>query len=386
MPAILILLFSIIILIGIPAQATDKSKKQKELTQLQNKIGKLKKTIEVKENSRSSYNRQLKEIEKQIGSLSKDIRDSNRSISQQQSALNKLNRNKKAIQTSIKKHHKDISRQMFAAYTLGDQEQIKLLFSQQNAATLQRNLTFYNYYANHRIKQIDLAEQDFALLLENEQQIKQAKVDLEIVLKKQRLQKKDLDTDRSKRSKIVQQLEQELKKQGNFLSLLEENAQNLKQLINSLSEIMTESQSEQKSDTKFARLKGKLSWPVKGQVKKLFGHPKPPSNLRWQGVIINAPEGNNVRAISHGRIAFSDWLRGMGNLIIIDHGDGYLSLYGHNESLFKEAGEWVEAGDIIGSIGNSGGQKQSGLYFEIRKKGKPSNPSSWCHVRNWFAV
>jgi septal ring factor EnvC (AmiA/AmiB activator) len=108
------------------------------------------------------------------------------------------------------------------------------------------------------------------------------------------------------------------------------------------------------------------------------------SNLRWQGVTIEARSGSQVMAVSHGRIAFADWLRGLGNLIIIDHGNSYLSLYGHNESLFKGAGEWVEAGEIISSIGSSGGQKTPGLYFEIRKKGKPQNPTGWCKASNSF--
>jgi septal ring factor EnvC (AmiA/AmiB activator) len=124
---------------------------------------------------------------------------------------------------------------------------------------------------------------------------------------------------------------------------------------------------------------------VQGNIKKLFGRQKPLSDLRWQGIMIYAPAGNHVRAVSRGRIAFADWLRGLGNLVIIDHGNSYLSLYGHNESLFKSAGEWVESGDIISSIGSSGGQQKPGLYFEIRKKGKPQNPTRWCKAGNQFA-
>ena len=380
-----ILSISLIIIISSPLTADEKAKKQQELSQLQNKINKLKKTIEVKENSRSSFNRQLRSIEKKIGRLGREIRQSSNSIKLKKKSLNKLQNNKKKIKADIKKHQKDISRQMHAAYTLGDQQQAKLLFSQQNALSLQRNLTFYHYYSTFRVKQIDQAEQDFSRLLKNEKKIQLAKSEIETVLKKQRSQKSKLDNDRIKREKIIANLKIELKKQGKSLTRLEEDEQNIKQLISSLTEILDSNPIGEKSNQKFSQLKGKLAWPVKGKVKKLYGRLKPPSNLRWQGVIINARNGNNVRAVSHGRVAFSDWLRGMGNLVIIDHGDGYLSLYGHNESLFKTAGEWVEAGDIIGSIGNSGGQIKSGLYFEIRKKGKPRNPTSWCHTRNWFA-
>ena len=156
-------------------------------------------------------------------------------------------------------------------------------------------------------------------------------------------------------------------------------------MIKSIEEIFVDAPESEISQRAFAELKGKLAWPVKGKLRRLFGRNKPLSNLRWQGVMIEAPEGQHVQAIFHGRIAFADWLRGMGNLIIIDHGNSYLSLYGHNEALFKTAGEWVEAGEVIGSIGSSGGQKNPGLYFEIRRKGKPQNPTNWCKSSNSFA-
>ncbi|MCP4077978.1 MAG: peptidoglycan DD-metalloendopeptidase family protein [Gammaproteobacteria bacterium] len=379
-----LLFISFILAFGSNAVASEKAEKQKQLTQLKTKIEKLRKTIEVKENSRSSYNRQLRKIEKQIGSISNKIRKSSQLIKTRQGELSKLGKNKKRILKDISTHNRQLSKQLHTAYTLGDQEQVKLLFSQQNAENLQRNLIYYKYFSNFRLQQIEASTEHFNRLINNENKIKLAKKELEKVLKKQQAQKSSLSSDRTKRKKIVLNLEKQLKKQGKFLTRLEDDEKNLTLLIDSLPEIFIQTKRAQ-STNKFSSLKGKLSWPVKGKVRKLYGRPKPPSNLRWQGVIIQAKRGNNVRAISHGRVAFSDWLRGMGNLIIIDHGDGYLSLYGHNESLYKVTGEWVEAGDIIGSIGNSGGQSKNGVYFEIRKKSKPQNPTRWCKTRNWFS-
>lgn len=366
--------------------ADEKSVKQKELTQLKSRIEKLRRTIEVKENSKSKYDRQLRQIEKQIGNLSKNIRKTSQQIKKRQKSLKKLNSDKRRIEKDINQHNYQLSKQLYAAYTLGQQEQLQLLFSQQNASVMQRNLAYYEYYSRYRLTLIEAAQKNFQRLKHSENKITSAKLELETTLKKQKQQKNDLTRDQRKRKSIISELDKQLKKQGTHLTQLQENARNLKQLIDSLSEILTDIPTPDVPQQKFSRLKGKLAWPVKGKVKALFGKPKPPSNLRWQGVLIQAPHGNNVRAVSHGRVAFSDWLRGMGNLIIIDHGDGYLSLYGHNESLFKAAGEWVEAGDIIGSIGNSGGQSKPGLYFEIRKKGKPQNPTRWCKSANWFAT
>ncbi len=381
---IFLLLFVGLSLLTSTAGYTDeRSKKQQQLIQLKSKIKKLRKTIEVKENSRSRYIQQLRQIEKKIGVVSKNIRHSNLAVRVQQRLLGKLRQQKRHIQQQLAHQNDLLAQQIHTAYTLGQQEQLKLLFSQRDASKLQRNLTYYRYFSRFRSQQIERFSQSYTRLLSKEREISRAKTKLEDVLHQQQRQKTRLDHDRIQRKRIISTLAKELKKQGRYLGRLEENAKNLRQLIDSLSKILADTPLE-RNIKNFSRLRGKLSWPVKGQVKKMFGRRKPPSDLRWQGVVINAPRGNNVRAIAHGRVAFADWLRGMGNLIIIDHGNGYLSLYGHNESLFKAAGEWVDAGDVIASVGNSGGQARSGLYFEIRRKGKPQNPTRWCKASNWF--
>jgi len=128
----------------------------------------------------------------------------------------------------------------------------------------------------------------------------------------------------------------------------------------------------------FDKLKGHLPWPVKGRILARYGTSKDQGHLKWRGVLIATKYGTPVKAISHGRVAFSDWLQGFGFITIIDHGDGYMSLYGHNETLLKQAGDWVNAGDVIATSGDSGGQPRPALYFEIRSHGKPVNPSNWC--------
>jgi septal ring factor EnvC (AmiA/AmiB activator) len=197
-------------------------------------------------------------------------------------------------------------------------------------------------------------------------------------------QKKQLDQDLGKRKTIISSLDKQLKKQGGNLSRLEDEAAQLQNLIKSIEKLFIDAPESEISRKSFAKLKGKLAWPLKGKLRKLFGRTKPQSDLRWQGVKIEAANGSHVMAVSHGRVAFADWLRGLGNLIIIDHGNSYLSLYGHNESLFKTAGDWVEAGEVISSVGSSGGEQKAGLYFEIRKKGKPQNPTRWCKSSNNF--
>ncbi|MCH7880428.1 MAG: peptidoglycan DD-metalloendopeptidase family protein [Proteobacteria bacterium] len=373
-------------LLAAPASANQKDLKEEELKALQVKISKLKQTIDVKEDSKSRYTRQLEKIERKVGALSRKIRDTEKKIGRKQAELKKLRKTRKQHQQQLSRENDILAQQVYTAFTLGTQEKAKLLFSQQDPEIFQRNLVYYQYFSNARVKLIDNVKANIDKIIETEIQINNTRLGLEKNHKLQKTQIAQLSKDRNKRKSIIALLDKLLKKQGRYLSKLEDDANQLQNLISSIQEILTETplQDPEFDRKTFAMLKGKLAWPVKGKLKQLFGRRKPLSGLRWQGIVIDAPAGRYVRAISHGRIAFADWLRGMGNLVIIDHGNSYLSLYGHNESLFKSAGEWVESGDIISSIGNSGGQSQTGLYFEIRKKGKPQDPTRWCKSSNLF--
>ncbi len=364
--------------------ADEKAAKEKQLKSLMRKIGKLKQTIDVKEDSKSRYIKQLKLIEGEIGGVNQKIRAADKKISGKKSELATLRTTRLKHQRQLSKENRYLAEQVYAAFTLGQQEKVKLLFSQQDPQALQRNLVYYQYFSSARVELINVVQRNIDKLIETEQLIRQAQLELEKNQQALATQKKQLNKDLGKRKTIISSLDKELKKQGGSLGRLEDEARQLQELIKSIQEIFVDAPESDISQRAFAELKGKLAWPVKGKVKRLFGRNKPLSELRWQGVMIEAPNGRHVKAVSHGRVAFADWLRGLGNLIIIDHGNSYLSLYGHNESLFKTAGEWVSAGEVIGSIGNSGGRKSSGLYFEIRKKGKPQNPTRWCKSGNRF--
>lgn len=365
--------------------ADQKSQKEKQLQALQSEINKLKKVIDVKQDSKSRFALQLRKIEGQIGELSKKISTTNKQIKKSRSELEDLRRSRKTYQKKLVDENDLLAQQVHAAYTLGKQEKIKLLFSQKGPAEFQRNLIFYQYFSNARVNLINDVESSIEKILSTESRISAEKEKLDNSYRILKQQKARLDEDSKKRKTIISSLSAQIAKQGGQLSQLQDEVRELQSLIDSIGDILTEIPEPDLDRMTFSKLRGKLAWPVKGKLKRLFGRYKSGSDLRWQGVIIEAPTGRHVRAVSHGRVAFSDWLRGMGNLIIIDHGNSYLSLYGHNESLFKSAGEWVEPGDIIGSVGNSGGQAGSALYFEIRKKGKPQNPTKWCKSSNVFA-
>jgi septal ring factor EnvC (AmiA/AmiB activator) len=366
------------------AFADSKADKEKQLDALLQQIEKLKQTIDVKENSKSQYIRQLKEIERGIGKLSRRISDIGKQISNKKSELHALRSTRLKHQKQLSRENDYLAEQVYTAFTLGKQEKVKLLFSQQDPQVLQRNLVYYQYFSNARVELIENVQRNIDKIVETEALIREARQALESSQQQLNTQKAQLDKDRLKRQSIIGSLDQQLKQQGGELSKLEDEATQLQQLIDSIQKIFDDAPEDEITRQAFADLRGKLAWPVEGKLRKLFGKTKPLSSLRWQGVLIEAPGGRYVRAVSHGRVAFADWLRGFGNLVIIDHGNTYLSLYGHNESLFKEAGEWVEAGDVIGSTGNSGGHNKTGLYFEIRRNGKPQNPTQWCKAGEYF--
>ena len=364
--------------------ADDKAVKEKQLKTLLQKIEKLKKTIDVKEDSKSRYIKQLKTIERDIGEINREVRKIGEKIKARKAELGTLRATRLEHQRLLSRENEYLAQQVYTAFTLGRQEKVKLLFSQQEPETLQRNLVYYEYFSNARVALIDSVQTSIDKIVETEELIRQAQLDLEKSQQNLNAQKEKLNKDLGKRKTIIASLDKQLKSQGGDLTRLEDEARQLQELIDSIQDIFDEIPVAEEPRLAFSKQKGKLAWPVEGKVRRLFGRTKPLSDLRWQGVIIEADSGTQVRAVSHGRVAFADWLRGLGNLIIIDHGNSYLSLYGHNESLFKAAGEWVEAGEIISSIGNSGGQKKPGLYFEIRRKGKPQNPTRWCKTGNSF--
>ena len=384
LPAALALLLALAAL-GAAAPA-DAASREQQLKALLQKIGKLKQVIDVKEDSKSQYIRQLEAIERELGALNRKIRAINEQVAAHRAELEALRQTRRRHQQKISRESEYLAEQVYTAYTLGRQERVKLLFSLESPEVLQRNLAYYRYFSDARADLIATVQDSVDEIVATERRIDEARAALETREQALAAERRRLDADRDKRQSIIAALDAQLKQQSGSLSRLEDEARQLQELIDSIREIFVDAPEGEIARRHFAELRGRLAWPVEGKLRRLYGQRKPLSDLRWQGVMIEAPNGRQVRAVSHGRVAFADWLRGYGNLIIIDHGDSYLSLYGHNESLFKSAGDWVDAGEVISSIGSSGGQKQSGLYFEIRRQGKPQNPTGWCKAGNRFAA
>jgi septal ring factor EnvC (AmiA/AmiB activator) len=191
-------------------------------------------------------------------------------------------------------------------------------------------------------------------------------------LEKQRLELADAG-----RREVMAVLNADIQQKGNELNTLQQDAERLVKLLEQLRKQAAAAVLEPINRKPFRAAKGKMPWPATGRMAVRFGVRKK-SGLTWDGVMIAAPEGEEVRAVHHGRVVFADWLRGFGLLLIIDHGGGYMTLYGHNQALLKESGEWVDTNEAVATVGRSGGRASTGVYFEVRRKGRPVNPGIWC--------
>ncbi len=377
-------LLALCLLVG-SVNAKTQQQTQQQLQSILLQIDKLKQVIAVKEDSKSKYLGQLRSIETEIGRVSQQLDKTNDNIRDKQQRLKALAATRTEHQQQLSRETDNLAAQVYTAYTLGKQERVKLMFSQKQPQQFQRNLVYYQYFSNARADLITTVETSIQEIVSTESLIETARQELERTSQSLQRQRQQLSDKRSQRQSIVSNLEQQLTQQGGQLNDLSEEAQELQYLLESIQEIFIDAPPPPEQHKPFPQMKGKLAWPVKGKLRNLYGRLKQGSDLRWQGVVLQAPGGRHVRAISSGRVAFADWMRGFGNLVIIDHGDAYMSLYGHNESLYKSVGQWVEPGDIIGSVGDSGGQQKTGLYLEIRKQGKPQNPTQWFTRGKFFA-
>jgi len=371
----LLLLFTLFITIPVIA-VSDTQKKQ--LQALRTHIDSLRDELNVIRGEHASVRRELQDAELKINKFVKKLQRINRNIRQQNKELKRLKSDKLKYQKDMATQLELLAVQVRSAYAIGRQEYLKLLLNQEHPESVGRVLRYYQYFNAERSSRVIRAEKIVKKLDQVSVAIDRKLSQLGKLRKKQRTEKAALENTKRARALVLARLKSEMLNKGEELDILIQNEHKLARLVKEINQVMPDIQMEPGKHTDFAKLKGKLYWPTVGKVRKIFGKSRKSKKLKWNGIIIKAKAGMNVRSISRGRVAYADWLRGYGLLVIIDHGDGYMSLYGYNESLEKETGDWIEANEVIASVGDSGGNEFTGLYFEIRHNGKPTNPARWC--------
>ncbi len=321
---------------------------------------------------------ELKQLESSISENAHRLKTSGKEIKQLKKRIKKLNVELKNLKNLLKTQRSVLADQIRAAYTMGNQQHIKMLLNQQDPGTLGQVQVYFDYMNRAREQEIEAFMTTIKEKIQVEINIDTALTKQITTLAKHKKQKKTLEKQRLKRNRLLVRLETDIQNQELTLSDLESSRNRIENLLMSLGELLADIPPNPNDNQPFSTQKGELPWPVKGPFLARYGLEKNQGDLRWNGVLIGAKYGTPVRAVSHGRVAFADWLQGFGFITIIDHGDGYMSLYGHNETQLKQAGDWVSGGEVIATTGDSGGQPKPGLYFEIRARGKPVNPASWC--------
>lgn len=361
-----------------------------ELDKVESDINEVKLNMQRLTEQKDSLQGLLADIENRYGEIAALLKKVQTQIDQKRGNLDKIRLDILAYQSEKDKLSIELAGQIRSAYAMGQQEKLKLLLNQQDPMLSTRMMAYFNYINKERLKKLADIKAAVQHLDELDKQQQTETELLEQDLERKHSEQAALDQVRKQRNELLLQINNDFLTSEQQLSQLEESENRLKKLMSSLpiteEELAFEGGQERELSTSvdnsselngdFPTLKGKLPWPVSGQLIQKFGSPR--SGGSWDGVLISAGEGMDIKAVTRGKVVYAEWLRGYGLLTIIDHGQGYMTLYAFNQSLYKRTGDFVEAGDIIASVGQSGGRSQAGLYFGIRRLGVPIDPVEWC--------
>ena len=359
------------------AQESSPANAEAELKAVRSQIDKVRAEMERDASRRDKLAREIEESEKTVSSAREELEKLRRERAVHTSKRSELAGLRRTEETALARDREALAGQIRAASMIGSREPLKLLLNQRDPAQAGRVLTYYQYFGRARASQIAAINGHLAEINSLDESLAREEERLAALEEQQRSQVARLQSARDRRGRALVTLEAESKNRARELERLKEQQGGLEKLVRELRRAL-ERIDKFPTDSKdaFAKLRGRLAWPVSGKVLASFGQVRA-GGVKWDGLLVSGTQGAPVRAVYHGRVVYADWLSGLGLLTIIDHGEGYLSLYGHNERLYKDVGERVTAGDTIATVGDSGGRQSPALYFEIRKGGRPVDPRPW---------
>jgi septal ring factor EnvC (AmiA/AmiB activator) len=353
------------------------------MEKLQKDIADMQKELKKVQGARSSVQQDLQRNETQMSELQKKVEKIQQEINQQNKQIDNLHKERDDLNKAREKQQKQAAEQIRSAYILGQQPQFKVFLNQESPERISRMMKYHSYFMAAHAEKMKNYLNTIAQLNELEPQIAQKTTELNSI-------KEELDKQQASLREVQAQRKETLAKINNTISSKDRELQDLledrRQLQSLLQKVARATTSLATAPSyvplpnageKFSSRKGRLPWPTQGHIAHGFGSSQIEGQLQWNGVLIIADAGQQVMSVHYGRVVFADYFRGQGLLVIVDHGEGFLSLYAHNQHLLKKAGDAVKAGETIASVGNTGGQSESGLYFEIRFQGKAVDPSDW---------
>jgi len=374
-------LTALLVLCGAPGAAVpaaqpdaDAKRTQAELQAVKSEIDRMTRQVTEEQVQKDRLSKELRTAEVSVGKAREGLDGVRRGRAERAARRAALAGQRRTREADLAQNRGALAGQLRAAYLIGREEPLKLLLNQKDPERAGRMFVYYSYFGRARADQIRDIEADVEAIASLDEQVQAEDARLAELEKQQRAALMELEQAREKRSGVLASLTAESNSHAQNLERLKSQQSGLEKLLRELRRAMEKFPID--NNDAFARLRGKLAWPVGGKLVARFGESRA-GGVKWDGVLVATERGAPVRAVYGGRVIYADWLPGLGLLTIIDHGDGYMSLYGHNERLYKTVGERVIAGDTLGSAGDSGGSNRPELYFEIRKAGKAVDPRPW---------
>jgi septal ring factor EnvC (AmiA/AmiB activator) len=366
--------------VGLAVQShaqTDEEKTREQLQLLEVDIKRITSEISDASTRHDQLQEQLRKAEVELGSLQRETAENQSALEAGANELSDLEQQRSEREKARDQQQARIAMELKTAWQMGRQGQLKILLNQENPHTVARTLGYYRYFFQARNTLLEQYRKTLKELEELQLRIDTTLTELKTRGQTLADQQADVTAAQDKQKLALAELNDSISSKSAQLKQKEQDRKQLEDLLRAIEKAIVDLQVPA-NYAAFKSAQGQMPWPLDGKPSNLFDRPRNEGKMRWQGITIPAKEGSTVKAIHHGRVVYADWLRGSGLLMIIDHGDSYMSLYAHNESLLREVGEWVTAGTAVSTVGNTGGEDQTALYFEIRHGGKPIDPSKWC--------
>jgi septal ring factor EnvC (AmiA/AmiB activator) len=410
-----LLLFLLLAGLSLPCLAAKKIDAAKEdLSEVKAKIESLKKELDSNQAAHKDAADALRESETAISQANKKLREITQQQRQNQAKLDSLKKESLGLNDKLTLQQKQLGKLLYRQYTKGNQSYARLMLQNKSPSQITRDVKYFRYIAQARAELIHEMHSNLDRVKALDQETKTALQEVTELKNQQESERKTLQEQKAEKAKVVKTLSTKIASTKEQIDKLKRDEKNLSNLVERLAKIVPprpkkkkaisvkptpgkapEEESTQENtvvatnqqlpandlDGEFSKLRGKLRLPVRGEVTNRFGRARADTGVTWKGLFIRAAGGSEVKAIADGRVVFADWMRGFGNLIILDHGDGYMSLYGNNQAVLKNVGDEIDSGDTIASVGNTGGNESDGLYYELRKNSKPFDPLSWSSLR-----
>ncbi|EKE81469.1 murein hydrolase activator EnvC family protein [Idiomarina xiamenensis] len=355
------------------AQTADRQQTEAQIATIQAEIKKRREQMASRREQMSAQQQQLRKLELETAQLAKQLAQTDQQLRENQQRIDELETRQATLQQRLQEQAKQLEAQLVSAYTAGQNDFLKMLLNQQNPAEFERMLSYYRYLNQARMAEIDALRATQQELDEVQQQLLQQRQLLAQIKVEQGQQRQALDRQQQQQQQQLAKLQQAQRNDEQSVTQLQQDQAELEAVLDAIIAAMR----NDVSLDGLAALKGKLNWPTQGKLQRLFGRSRS-GPIDWSGVLIEGQLGQSVNSVDDGRVLFADWLRGFGLLLVVDHGEGYMTLYGFNQALIKDVGDTVRRGEEIALMGQSGGRSEPALYFEVRYRGEPQNPTQWC--------